>query len=258
VAAADSEEAALDVAGRDNDTGAARALADGYVAALHDAIGSRLRGAVLFGSAARGEWIEGRSDVNVLVLLDSLDAPLLARAAEPSRAALVRGVTPLLMEPGEWRHAADVFALELADMQDAHVGLLGDDPVPAVELKPAYMRLQAERELRAKLLHLHAGMMMASDDSRRLGTLFMAALPSFSTYMRAVLRLHGEAVPHASRHVIAYACRAAGADPTPFLDVLAARESGAELVTSLDAGSLADGFNTAATALAAHIDNHGR
>jgi glycosyltransferase involved in cell wall biosynthesis len=39
---------------------------------MRAAVGERLRAALLFGSVARGEWIEGVSDVNVLVLLDQL------------------------------------------------------------------------------------------------------------------------------------------------------------------------------------------
>jgi predicted nucleotidyltransferase len=257
-AAADSEEAALDGAGRGDVAAAADRLARGYVDELRTALGSRLRAALLFGSAARGEWIEGVSDVNVLVLLDELHPPLLAVAATPSRNALEHGVMPLLMELDEWHRAADVFTLELADMKEAGVTLHGDDPVAAAALQPTHMRLQAERELRGKLLHLHAGMMLAADEPTRLGDLLAHALPSFITYMRAVLRLAGRPVPLRSADVIEQACALTGAGANAFLDVLAARQSRTPLDTTLDTGSVADGYNAAATILANYIDNLGR
>lgn len=249
-------EAGLDAAGRVNDTALGRAR--GFVDALAAALPGNVQAALLFGSAARGEWIEGTSDVNVLVLVDALDGPRLARAAAAARAALEDGVTPLLMARDEWRRAADVFALELADMQDAGVPLLGDSPVAGVALRPAHMRLQAERELRAKLLHLHGAMMLASDQPARLGQLMKAALPSFATYMRALLRLHDSPVPADTAAVTREACGRAGVDAGPFQAALDARRSGAEIRSSLERGSLVDRFNEAATGLATFIDNFGR
>jgi hypothetical protein len=235
-----------------------RALADAFVDELRGAVGERLRAASLFGSAARGEGIEGISDVNVLVLLDDIDAPVLAQAAPAASHAVARGVTPLLMELDEWRLAADVFSIELADMKEQSVTLSGDDPAAAAVVDPANLRLQAERELRAKLLHLHAGMLMAADDDHRLGQIFMHALPSFATYLRTALRLAQQPVPHDTRDVIEAGCRLAGAEPTAFLAVHDARAAArTDFAMNLTDGT-ADDFNTAAQKLAAYIDAFGR
>lgn len=231
-------------------------LADDFVTGLKRDLGDRMRSAALFGSAARNEWIEGVSDVNVLVLVDTIDAPLLARAAPVARGSVKKGVMPLLMELAEWRRAADVFTIELADMRDAHVLLAGDDPVEHYVADSTNLRLQAERELRAKLLHLHAGMLLAADDRKRLGELLLHALPSFATYLRAVLRLAGEPVPATTPEVIEHGCRRAGADPDSFMQVHRARTSRAKLALDL-ADPLADRFNTSAQRLAEYIDAHG-
>jgi predicted nucleotidyltransferase len=234
-----------------------RELAEAFTADLRTALGPRLQATSLFGSAARGEWIEGVSDINVMVLLDTLDADVLTRAAPTVRAALEQGITPLVMELAEWRRAADVFSIELADMKDSSVTLLGEDPAAGAVVEPSILRLQAERELRAKLLHLHAGMIVAADDGERLGQLLLRALPSFTTYMRAALRLAQASVPPRCGDVIRAACSLAGAEPQPFLTVLDARRSGAELSVTLRE-PLPDEFNTAATRLANFIDAFGR
>jgi predicted nucleotidyltransferase len=234
-----------------------RDLAETFVRELRSALAERLQSATLFGSAARGEWLEGISDVNVLVLLDRIDPAVLERASPPARSALARGVTPLLMEVDEWRRAADVFTIELADMKEASVPLFGDDPASVLPVQPQMLRLQAERELRAKLLHLHGAMLVAADDARRLGQILLHALPSVTAYLRAALRLAGKPVPNSSRAVIETASALIGVDPAAFLRVLEARTSGGELELRLT-DPLVDGFNRGAAQLSAYIDAFGR
>lgn len=233
-----------------------RQIADDFVRDLSSALGDRLGAASLFGSAARGEWLEGISDVNVLVLVDRIDTTLLAAASPAAQAAVGHGVTPLLMEYDEWTRAADVFCIELADMRDASITLVGDDPVAGIDSDRTGLRLQAERELRAKLLHLHAGMLLAGDDRARLGQLLLHALPSFATYLRAALRLADRPVPGLTPDLIAAGCALISADPAAFSAVLEARRAGR---LEPDPGDrLVDIFNEAAARLAAFIDNIGR
>ena len=128
------------------------------------------------------------------------------------------------MERLEWRRATDVFAIEVADMKDAHVTLIGGDPTEAVRVQPGALRLQAEREMRAKLIHLHGGMLISAEDPPRLGELLLRALPSFTTYLRTALRLSGSPVPAASTDVIVQGCALVGTDSAAFLEVLDARK----------------------------------
>jgi predicted nucleotidyltransferase len=234
-----------------------RDLADSYVRELRTATADRLQSATLFGSAARGEWIDGLSDVNVLILVDTIDTALLAQSAPASKRAVELGVTPLLMELDEWAAAADVFAIEFSDMQQSSVTLFGESPTAGAMVQPAKLRLQAERELRARLLNLHGGMLLGAGDRKRLGQLVLLSLPSFTTYLRAVLRLARRDVPISSGDVIAAGCDLVGADATPFLQVHAARVSGDGLDLELG-DTLVDDFNTAAKRLVSYIDELGR
>jgi hypothetical protein len=137
------------------------------------------------------------------------------------------------------------------------VPLFGTDPASVLPVQPDILRLQAEREMRAKLLHLHGAMLMTSDDPARLGGILVRALPSFTAYLRALLRLAGEPVARDSHTVIEVGCRTAGADPIPFLRVLDARRAGGAFQIQLD-DPIADAFNTTAEKISACIDNFGR
>jgi predicted nucleotidyltransferase len=233
-----------------------RKLADQFMAALKRALGSRLQAATLFGSAARGEWIDGVSDVNVLVLLDDIEAHTLLEVAPLIRVSLDAGVSPLPVETAEWSLAADVFPIELSDMKDASVPLDGTAVAQSLVIDPSALRLQAERELRAKLIQMHAGMLAVGRDPKQLGELLMAALPSVTTYLRAALRLAGRPVPRGSAEVIAEGCRLTDADPTPFLRVLGARTARKLDVPLHD--PLSDQFNASTERMAAFIDAFGR
>jgi len=234
-----------------------RTLAEDFVRQVEGHLGPRLQAATLFGSAARGEWIQGLSDVNVLVLLDEITLDVLEQAAPAARKAVAAGVVPLLMERDEWASAEDVFAIELADLRDASLPLFGGDPTADLVIDTASLRLQAERELRAKLVHLHGEMLVSARDPKRLGALLVRALPSFTTYLRAALRLTGGPVPPTSEPVILHGCTLIGADPDAFLRVLQARQAGGGL--AVKAGDpLADQFNAAAKRLTAYIDDFGR
>lgn len=235
----------------------ARKLAEEFVTDLRGTMGERVRSALLFGSAARGEWIEGVSDVNVLTLIDDISAPVLAEAAPAVNRAAVFGVRPLLMEVREWRRATDVFSIELSDMKDAGIPLFGDDAVANVAVQASILRLQAERELREKLLHLHGGMLLAADDPARLGQIFMRALPSFMTFLRTALRLSKIPVPSTDQGVVKAGCELASADPAAFQAVLDARRNGGAFTVSLT-DPIADQFNTTAERLAGFIDAIGR
>ncbi|MBI2396141.1 MAG: nucleotidyltransferase domain-containing protein, partial [Deltaproteobacteria bacterium] len=141
-----------------------------FVAELLAALGDRLRSALLYGSVARGEAVSGVSDINLLILVDRVDAGLL-RVGSPlaRRWAKAGNTAPLLMPWDEWRRASDVFAVELADMKDAHVLLQGPDPLDGLVVDARALRLQAEREIRGKMLQLREGLLLTAEKPEEVG-----------------------------------------------------------------------------------------
>jgi hypothetical protein len=230
-----------------------RAIATDMAAALGAELGGELHGVLLYGSVARGEAVRGISDINVLVLVERIDAALLQRAAPLARRWAEQGVSPLLIEEAEWRRASDVFAIEVLDMQDAHELLHGRDPVEGLAVPRAQLRLQTERELRARLVQLHNGLLAAADDGAKVGAVLAGALPAFVTYLRAALRLGGETVPPTTDATIRAGAALVGADPAAFLHVHQERQQGRLPSTALT-DPLVDGFNEAAERTARYVD----
>ncbi|MGH7474706.1 MAG: nucleotidyltransferase domain-containing protein [Longimicrobiales bacterium] len=223
-------------------------------AGLEQALGQQLRSVLLYGSVARGEAIPGVSDINVLVVLERITTAELRAAAPLARRWSRAGNTaPLLLAWSEWRRAADAFAIELADMIEAHRMLYGADPLEGLEVQRRALRLQAERELRGKIIQLREGLMVAAAKPSEIGSLLLRALPSFMTYMRAALRLAGRVVPARDESVLRQGCELLGCDDAPLQRAREARGRRRPPAWSLDE-PVVGGYFQAMERLADHID----
>lgn len=219
--------------------------------------GAELRSALLYGSLARNEYVDGVSNINVLVLFEDITPSTLERASPFARRWAAVGLVPLLLERDEWARAADVFAIEVLDMLDAHEMLHGEDPLSGLEVARDALRLQAERELRGKLVTLHSGMLHAAGSTAAMGTLLAMALPSLVTYLRAALRLGGHDVPPASAEVIEAASTLIGFDPAGLRAALDARRSRDKWKVPIT-DPVVDRYHTAAEQTAMFVDRIGR
>jgi len=234
----------------------ARDTADRFAGEVKSALGDGLRTALLYGSAVRGEWLSALSDINVLVLVADINGASLTSLSPVVKRFAKERVRPIVVEQREWQRATDVFGIELTEMQEWHVLLAGRDPLLGVMVQPTTLRLQAERELRGKLLQLDLGMLLAETPAQ-LGGLLMAALPALGTYFRTALRLAARPVSADSKHTFQIGCELVDADPAGLLSVLRARRSGKPLELKLQDAVL-DQYITAAERLTAYIDNFGR
>ncbi|MEN8374444.1 MAG: nucleotidyltransferase domain-containing protein [Gemmatimonadota bacterium] len=198
-----------------------------FVADVTGVWGDRLRSVVLHGSVARGDAIPGVSDINLLLLVDTIRMEDLAAAGPLARRWVELGNSPpMVLDAADWAHASDAFAMEVSDMLDHRDVLLGDDPLAGVSVSPDALRLQLETELRGAVVRLHEELMLSASEPDEVGALLLRALPSFQTYMRATLRVAGRPVPEEGDEVVREAARTVGGDPSAFLEARRSRRSG--------------------------------
>lgn len=172
--------------------------------------------AVLYGSAARGEFQPGRSDINLLLVCDSLRPETLRRlSAALEHLSQRQQAPPLLFEREEWARAADVFPIEVTDMQLAHELLRGADPVNGMQVERADLRRTLEQEFRAKLLRLRQVFALQSSDAAALGEVAARSVASVAALLRAALALHGRVVPSTTPECLAAAGAAMGVATEP-------------------------------------------
>jgi hypothetical protein len=227
-----------------------------FAGRLHGLYGELVVAVLLYGSAARGEYRPGLSDLNVLVVLRRLELPELRLAAEAAREWVASGnPPPLMLSEEEWWTSADVFPLEYGDIRDAHVLLAGRDPFEDVHIRRANLRHQLEHELRSKKIQLREAYLVAGESGEALGEVLLRSLPTFLTLFRGLLRLHRVPVPRSAEDLVATVASEVGFRAAPVIDVVRAKREAAELAAPLD-GPLAAGYLEAVERTVAWLDRH--
>jgi predicted nucleotidyltransferase len=164
--------------------------------AATSALGRRLVALLLYGSAARGTHVPKRSDVNTLLICDTVDEALFDALAPVVRAWIKAGhPAPLILTEREWRESADAFPIEYEDMREAHRVLAGRDPWPGIRVEREQLRRQLEHELMGKLVRLRQAYGALWGEPKRLAGVLVGSAAGFFTMLRAVLRLAGKPVP---------------------------------------------------------------
>ena len=194
-----------------------------FAGRLEAALGDNLVALLLFGSAARGTHVDGRSDLNVLVIVRDASVARL-HAATPVLAEWAKGgePAPLVFAEEEWRASADVFPIEVEDMREAHRVLAGRDPFEGIATRRADLRRELEHELRGKVLRLRTEYAAAAADGQALGRLLVHSAATFFVLFRATLRLLGGAPPAGHDALVRETAAAAGLDASAFEWVLGA------------------------------------
>ena len=211
----------------------------GFVDGLAGALGSRLEAVVLYGSAARGDYRQGASDLNVAVVVVALDTATLEALTRPILEWVkAKQTPPRLLTRGLLAASLDVFPLEILDLRTHHVALHGSDPFAGLVIRTEALRVQCERELREKLMRLREGYVTAHVTKGGLRALLVDSYTSFIALFRGCLQLLGAAVPRSADDTAAAFCQRAGIDAAPFLEVGRLRDGG-----SASAGDLKKVFS---------------
>lgn len=180
--------------------------------------GAHLISIVLYGSGAGEDYIPGKSDINFLITLTDQGIDRLDRALETVARWRKRNVAiPLFMTRSTLDGSRDAFPIELLNMKRRYVVVSGKDVLAELDLDRCHIRLQLERELRGKLLHLHNGYLSTGGNIRKIRALITASLTAFISLFCALLYLKNIEIPYGKRDIITAAGKAFGIDAAIFL-----------------------------------------
>jgi len=160
---------------------------------LKERFGERLKSVLLYGSAARGDYISGKSNLNLLVILAKIGVEELAQGHQIFRKYRKKGfVAPLFFTPEYISTSTDSFPMEFLDIKAHHLLLFGEDPFTELEIGRQNLRLQCEAEIKGKLVRVRQSFLEVGLDRRRLPELLTGSLTSFLPAMRHLLQLDKE------------------------------------------------------------------
>ena len=202
-------------------------LINEFVERMRAAAGTNLLAAILYGSAAAGDYVADYSDVNLLcVLAETSFAAIEALAPAMEWWGKQKHRLPLLMSAEEMRRSADVFSIEFLDMRRNYRVLWGEDVLKMLEIPMRLHRAQVEYELREKTILLRQRLLMVSGNAEAKWELLLRSLPAFGTLFRHALIAIGDtgAGSGSKREVAAALAVKLGIDASVFGELLDIRE----------------------------------
>lgn len=213
-----------------------------------------IRSAILFGSAAAGDFVEGASTYDLLLVVNRLDPADFEALAPVIREWRLAGhPLPLLFTPQQLAASTDAFALEFLEIKQARRVLYGDDPIAHLEVNPVHVRFHLERELKGKSLALRDRYVLAAGDRRLTTELLTDSLATFLSLFRSALRLYQGTAPNRKLDALQALKQHISFDPQPFLTVEELKE-GRRSARGIDLAALFGQYCAAIETITAAVD----
>ncbi|MBN1600345.1 MAG: hypothetical protein JW915_01995 [Chitinispirillaceae bacterium] len=158
--------------------------------------GKDLVSIILYGSGAGGDFDPRKSDVNLLIVLTSMDVELIAKSSEiQSRYLRERFSIPLFMNKKYIEQSLDSYPVEFLNLKGCYRVLYGEDVFESLSIESDHLRLQIERELKGKWLHLLQEFPYARKNRKNLLELARLSLKAYAPVFRAMLHIKGVEIP---------------------------------------------------------------
>jgi predicted nucleotidyltransferase len=160
--------------------------------ALGRALGDDLISLVVYGSAARGGYREGRSDVDIVIVVRKASREgLLATANVLQVARYSARIEAMILVEDEIARSTDVFPLLYEDIQRHHVVLFGSDPFAGLVISDSHRRLRIEQELREALIRLRRAVVDSAGKKEALAGAVLRKAKQVRSPLYGLLRLRG-------------------------------------------------------------------
>jgi hypothetical protein len=186
----------------------ANATATQAAEAYKKALGPDLVGVLAFGSWAVGEYVEGHSDLNLVVVVKRLDAEVLKRATPVTVSLQHPMLTVRFFIQSEMKRFAEAFPLEFQDMAESRKLLAGEDPFARLDVPSAHLAFELLSESRVRLIKFRQKLVQGVGmDLAAARVLVGSTLGAILPLLRGLIRLKKRKPPKQRVRVIEEACK---------------------------------------------------
>jgi len=187
--------------------------------------GKDLVSLIIYGSAAGGYYVKGKSDINLMVVLTPEGADRLDEALDIVKYWNKRRVAvPWVMTRSFIDNSLVCYPIEFLNLKNNHILVHGEDVLLPLQLKPEDLRLQVEKELKGKLLLLRQGYLETEGSSRQIRQLIIRSLTAFISIFNALIYLKQGNVPRRRRDTIRETAKLLTFDADVFLTCVDIKE----------------------------------
>lgn len=170
-------------------------LLKSYVKDVTQLYGHELEGILLYGSAVRGEFLPGNSNLNLLLVMSSYDLSVLKKYDSiHKRWSKEQVVVPLFLTAADIQSASLVFPLEYHDIHECHRLLWGQDPFVGLKIDSRYLAAEVLQALRGNLLRLRQRLVEGRSTEEAMTILLSLSITALLPALRGVQRLLGRPV----------------------------------------------------------------
>lgn len=170
---------------------------------IKEIFNQRLTSIILYGSAASDSYNPKTSDINLIVVLDTLQAVDLKNAFPVIKKWLkTKNPAPLFMDKQEWCNSIDVYSIEYSDIIEKHKIIYGEDLTQNLKIEKYNLRLQCESEIKKLLILLRQAYLINSKDIKVVNHAIKKSTGSFLAIFRSILRILDIEIPKDNKNLI--------------------------------------------------------
>jgi hypothetical protein len=167
-------------------------LLQAYSKNVKGVFGDQLEGLLLYGSAVRGEFLPGRSNLNLLLVVTGYDAAMLKRYEPVHKRWSKEGIIiPLFLTAEEIRTSSALFPVEFLEIQEHHRVLGGRDPFVGFHVDAGRVGDGVMQGLAGHVLRLRQRFAESGGANDAVMILLPLAVTSIIPLLRGIQRMRG-------------------------------------------------------------------
>ncbi len=200
----------------------ARETLAGVLSDLREKLGENLYSCILYGSAVRDNFIDGVSDLNLLIILNE-STP----AAHREIAKILRRkvkVAPFVISRIGMERSFEAFAIKFCSIRRHYRVLHGEDPLQNLTIDEKILHFLTEQALRNLRLRVVRAHITLSHDRQRYLEYLVGIVPQVFTDITTALRVRGIAVEEGFAGRVSLLTEHLGDSALVLKDLLALRE----------------------------------
>ncbi|MDD5772054.1 MAG: hypothetical protein PHX78_01145 [bacterium] len=215
---------------------------------------SLIESIILYGSATGLDFIEGKSNINILLIVKDPDLSLFQPVLKLFENYAKKGlVPPLIFTSEEIKNSADVFPIEFLDIKENHILLFGKDLFVDLDIPVGNLRLQCESELKGKIIRLRQIYLERGRQSKEIEKMISSTFSSFIPIFKNLIRLKNKIPPQDKQGIVNMLCREFGLENEVLITILRDRKGDGK-IDGKDASDFLGKYLSLLTKLANMVD----
>jgi predicted nucleotidyltransferase len=210
-------------------------------AALAAALDAKLVSLVVYGSAARGGYRPGLSDVDVVIVVTEASRETLVAIANAMQVARYSArIEAMILVESEIARSTDVFPILYDDIKRHHVVVRGTDPFKDLVIARRHERLRVEQELREAQIRLRRAVVDSLGAKDALAGAVIRKAKQVRAPLHALFRLRGVACEDRTQPLLEKAGALYGVDTSMILRAHEAPEEAHDALVKVLSSAIAE------------------